>query len=298
MTGLGTVTRIVCGEESEGLESFADEESEVSGSSRTLEEANTVSPPPDERPLLVCRVDCPPPLQEELDGWTPEHFDDFGRHDAVLAASSYKVIRDFEPDSGLPAAFNASQATRFIVYVAADIPEMHAWIGSDVVTGGLDEPTLEREAKYPPLEEEPFNGTMMTVSNVLGALGRETVGHGGCVVERFEVGTQHEDEFDAWLEETHLNRYAKLDGWVRIRTLRGDRTADDKFPWNRYLGKGNRMLWCELEEGTDPKELVRSREYREILSDSLQWDSVLPYITREACEEFIVRDLSQIPAAV
>ena len=24
-----------------------------------------------------------------------------------------------------------------------------------------------------------------------------------------------------------------LDGWVRIRTLRGDRTADHRFPWTR-----------------------------------------------------------------
>ena len=91
--------------------------------------------PPDERPLLICRVDCPPPLQEELDGWTPWHFDDFGRHYAVLGASSYKIIRDFDPETGLPAAFNASQATRFIPYVATSIPDMHAWIGSEVVTG-------------------------------------------------------------------------------------------------------------------------------------------------------------------
>lgn len=254
--------------------------------------------PPDERPILLCRVDCPPELQEELDGWTPEHFDDFGRHYAVLGASSYKVIRDFDPETGLPAPFNATEATRWIPYVATEIPDMHAWIGSEVVTGGLDEPTLERESKYPALEQEPFNGTMMTVSRVEGALGREQAGAGGCVAERFEVGPEYEAEFDEWLEGEHFDRYLALDGWQRVRAFRGDRTADYKFPWNRYLGKGNRMIWCELEEGVDPKEFVRQPGYRELLRDSLKWDAVLPYVTREACEGFIVRDLSQIPSAV
>ena len=253
---------------------------------------------PDERPILVCRVHCPPEHQAELDDWSPEHFDDFGRHDAVLGASSYKIIRDFDPSTGLPAAFNATAATRFIPYVATSIPEMQEWIGSDVVTGGLDEPTMERESKYPPLEQEPFNGTMMSVSKVVGALGRDQVGEGGCVVERFEVGPDDEAEFDEWLDQTHSVGYAALEGWARIRTFRGDRTADYKFPWNRYLGKGNRMIWCELESGVDPKEFVRSQAYGKLLSDSLRWDARLPYVTREACEGFIVQDLSQIPSAV
>lgn len=253
---------------------------------------------PDERPLLVCRVHCPPEHQAELDDWSPEHFDDFGRHDAVLGASSYKVIHDFDPENGLPAAFNVSAATRFIPYVATNIPDMHAWIGSEVVTGGLDEETMARESKYPPLEGEPFNGSMMTVSQVRGALGREQAGSGGCIAERFEVDPAHEAEFDAWFDGPYLDAYAKLDGWVRIRTLRGDRTADYAFPWNRYLGKGNRMIWCELREDVDPREFVRRPEYNEILKDSLRWDAVLPYITREACEGFIVQDLSHIPSAV
>lgn len=254
--------------------------------------------PPDERPILLCRVECPPEHQEELDGWTPEHFDDFGRHHAVLGASSYKVLRDFDPVNGLPAAFNATEATRFIPYVATSIPDMHSWIGSDVVTGGLDEPTLERESKYPAIEQEPFNGTMMTVSRVRGELGRTQVGSGGCIAERFEVGEDLEEEFDTWLEGQHFEAYAALDGWVRIRTLRGDRTAEYTFPWNRYLGKGNRMIWVELADGVDPEEFVRRSEYRELLTDSLRWDARLPYVTREACEGFIVRDLSQIPSAV
>lgn len=253
--------------------------------------------PPDERPILLCRVECPPELQDELDGWTPEHFDDFGRHYAVLGASSYKVIRDFEPDGGLPAAFNATEATRFIPYVATNIQDMHAWIGSDVVTGGLDEPTMERESQYPALEQEPFNGTMMNVSQVRGRLGREQAGTGGCIAERYEVAPDSQAEFDAWLEGPHLDAYEAMDGWVRIRTFRGDRTAEHAFPWNRYLGKGNRMIWAELADGVDPKEFVRRQDYRSILADSLRWDSRLPYVTREACEGFIVRDLSEIPSA-
>jgi hypothetical protein len=247
----------------------------------------------DERPLLVCRVDVPPHLQQELDDWSPEHFDDFGRHPTVQAVSSYKVIRDFDPVNGLPAAFNSGQATRFIPYVCQDVPSMHEWIGSDIVTGGLDEPTLAREAKYPPIAEEPFNGTMMTVKAVRGALGKDHADQGGIVAERWEVGDDRAQEFDAWAE-AHFERYAALDGWVRLRLLHGDRTAPHRFPWDRYLGKGNRMIFAELREGVDPKGFVRDSAYREMLLDSLRWDALLPYTTREVAECFILRDVSHI----
>jgi hypothetical protein len=253
--------------------------------------------PVDERPILVCRVDCPPSLQKELDDWSPWHFDDFGRHPTVQAVSSFAIIRDFDPDTGLPAAFNG-QATRWIPYVCQDIPSMHAWIGSPIVTGGLDEPTMERENKYPSIAGEAFNGTMMTVSQVRGGRGTDHVGAGGMIAERFEVGPGHEAEFDAWLEGPHLDGYAALEGWVRLRTFRGDRTAPARFPWNRYLGKGNRMVWMELREGVDPVAIIRSDEYRALLRDSLRWDAILPYTTRDAARNLILRDVSHINEAV
>lgn len=249
--------------------------------------------PVDERPILLCRVDCPPALQQELDDWSPWHFDDFGRHETVQAVSSYRILRDFDPETGLPAAFNG-QATRWIPYVALDIPSMHEWIGSPIVTGGLDEPTMERENKYPSIAGEAFNGTMMTVSQVRGGQGSDHVGMGTMIAERWEVGPAHEAEFDRWLEGPHLEGYERLEGWVRLRTFRGDRTAEHRFPWNRYLGKGNRMIWLELREGVDVKALIRSAEYQALLRDSLRWDAVLPYTTRDAAEAFILRDVSHI----
>lgn len=250
---------------------------------------------PDERPLLICRLDCPPALQQELDDWSPIHFDDFGRHDAVLAASSFRILRDYDPDTGLPAPFNG-QATRFIPYVCTDIPAMHAWIGSPIVTGGLDEPTLARESKYPALDEEPFNGTMMTVARVEGRLGTDMGPTAGSISERFEVPPHLRTEFDAWLDE-QFSGYLALDGWARVRILHGDRSAPASFPWNRYLGKGDRMLWCELKEGVDPKAIIRSEAYRDLLAASTRWDARLPYVTRDASVGFIRRDLSGIPAA-
>jgi hypothetical protein len=247
----------------------------------------------DERPMLLCRVDAPPHLQQELDDWSPEHFDDFGRHPTVQAVSSYKVIRDFDPDSGLPAAFNSTQATRFIPYICLDIPSMHEWVGSDIVTGGLDEPTLARESKYPSIAGEPFNGTMMRVAAVRGELGVDHPGRGPIVAERFEVGAMLEAEFDAWMAG-HLGRYAGLDGWLRLRVLHGDRSAPHRFPWDRYLGKGNRMILAELREGADAKAFVRSDAYREMLTDSLRWDALVPYTTRELAECFILQDVSHI----
>lgn len=250
--------------------------------------------PVDTRPILLCRVDCPPALQKELDDWSPWHFDDFGRHRTVQAVSSARILHDWDPVSGLPAAFNNGQATRWIPYVCLDIPSMHSWIGSPIVTGGLDEPTMERENKYPPIAGEAFNGTMMTVSQVRGGQGTDHVGMGWLIAERFEVGDAHADEFDAWLEGPHLDRYAALEGWVRLRTFRGDRTAPARFPWTRYLGKGNRMIWMELKEGVDAKAIVRSSAYAAILRDSLRWDAVLPYVTREIAENFILRDVTHL----
>jgi len=248
----------------------------------------------DQRPILLCRVDVPPTLQQELDDWSPWHFDDFGRHRTVQAVSSARIIRDWDPATGLPAAFNNGQATRWIPYVCLDTTSMHAWIGSPIVTGGLDEPTMERENKYPPIAGEAFNGTMLTVSQLRGGLGTDHVGMGQLIAERFEVAPDREAEFDAWLEGTHLPRYEALDGWVRLRTFKGDRSAPHRFPWTRYLGKGNRMILAELKEGVDAKAIVRSPAYGDLLLDSLRWDAVLPYVTREIAELFILRDVSHL----
>jgi hypothetical protein len=248
----------------------------------------------DLRPILLCRVDCPPALQHELDDWSPWHFDDFGRHRTVQAVSSARIIRDWDPVNGLPAAFNNGQATRWIPYVALDIPSMHDWIGSPIVTGGLDEPTMERETKYPSIAGEAFNGTMLTVSQLRGGQGTDHVGMGQLIAERFEVGADDEAAFDEWLETVQLPRYEALDGWVRLRTFKGDRTAPHRFPWTRYLGKGNRMILAELREGVDAKAIVRSAAYREMLADSVRWDAVLPYTTREIAELFILRDVSHL----
>lgn len=250
--------------------------------------------PVDRRPILLCRVDCPPALQKELDDWSPWHFDDFGRHRTVQAVSSARIIHDWDPVNGLPAAFNSGQATRWIPYVCLDIPSMHQWIGSPIVTGGLDEPTMERENKYPPIAGEAFNGTMLTVSQVRGGQGTDHVGMGQLIAERFEVGAAQAEAFDDWLETVHLPRYEALDGWVRLRTFKGDRTAPHTFPWTRYLGKGNRMILAELREGVDAKAIVRSAAFTEMLTDSLRWDAVLPYITREIAELFILRDVTHL----
>ncbi|MFO1540541.1 MAG: hypothetical protein ACKOTZ_08905, partial [Chloroflexota bacterium] len=146
----------------------------------------------------------------------------------------------------------------------------------------------------PPLAGAAFHGTMMPVSQVRGGQGTDHVGMGWLIAERFEVGDAHAAEFDAWLDGPHLERYAALDGWMRVRTFRGDRTAPARFPWTRYLGKGNRMIWMELREGVDAQAIVRSPAYGAILRDSLRWDAVLPYVTREIAENFILRDVTHL----
>ena len=79
-------------------------------------------PIPDERPLLVCRLECPPRMQADVDGWMPKHFDDSLMDPIVTSAHNYRVLRDFRSagEGGLPWIFNG-HGNRFIVYVYEDL---------------------------------------------------------------------------------------------------------------------------------------------------------------------------------
>ena len=95
-----------------------------------------MSPTPDERPVLLCRVNVPEHMQEDVDGWMPKHFDDSLWHPAVTSAASYAVLHDWER---LPSAFN-HDCTRFIPYVATDLPGLVAWVDAPELRGAIELP--------------------------------------------------------------------------------------------------------------------------------------------------------------
>ncbi len=244
--------------------------------------------PPDQRPLVVCRIECPAHMAQGVDDWMPKHFDDSLDHDAVTSVASYRVEQDFDTGAGLPWLFNG-HGNRFIVYVAEDIPVLMEWIDSPMLREAIDD-GVDRESAFPALDGEPFTGNLYPVAEVRGGVDADFAGECAIFVERFEVGDDLAAEFDAWLDGAHLDAVSAFPGAIRTRTFRQHRDAPDRFPYNRYCSKGNRMIWSELPAGTDLRALVREPAVRSALEDSLRWDLRLPYVRREVAVNHVLRD--------
>jgi hypothetical protein len=246
---------------------------------------------PDERPVLLCRVDIPPRHQADVDAWMPKHFDDSLRHDAVTSVASYEVVHDWS-EGGLPAVFNR-QATRFIPYVATDLDSLVEWVDSPVLKDAIED-GVDREAQYPAIEDEPFNGSILEVVEVRGPVGEDFVGRGPIVVERFQVGDADAREFDAWLHGPYLEQAAQWPGVIRVRTFRAAGGIPERWPYDRYQGKGNRMLWADLDEGAELLDTIRSEAMQRSLGESVRWDLRLPYVVRDAGRNMILRTKADI----
>jgi hypothetical protein len=246
---------------------------------------------PDERPVLLCRVHIPPRMQPDVDAWMPKHFDDSLRHPAVTAAASYAVLHDWQR---LPAVYN-NECTRFIPYVADNPEGLVAWVDAPELRGAIED-GVERESQYPTLEDEPFNGSILDVTGVHGPAGSDFAGFGPILVERFHVGDDQAEEFDAWLTGPYLEQAAGWPGVVRVRTFRAMAGVPPQWPYTRYQGKGNRMIWADLGAGADVREVAGSDPVLNSLADSVRWDLRLPYVRRDAAECLLVRTKADLAA--
>ncbi len=248
----------------------------------------------DERPLLVCRIHCPEPMQQDVDAWMPKHFDDSLDHPAVTSAASYRVVQDFDADNGLPWILNG-HGNRFIVYVADSRGGLLNWLDSPQVREAIDD-GADREGAYPQLDGEPFIGNVYEVSQVRKPLGVEIPESATVLVERFESSTDTDAELTDWLEGPYLEGWAGLGDTIRVRTFRQYRDLPNRFPYERYCSKGNRMVMIELPSDVQPSEFVRREEVRRLLADSLRWDLELPYVRREIAVNQVIRDKNDAKA--
>lgn len=250
----------------------------------------------DFKPILVCRLECPDEMQADVDGWIPKHFDDSLLDPHVLAAANFGILRDFRAiaDGGLPAPFNG-HGNRFIVYVADTIEGYEGSIDSENVRAAIRD-GAEREAQYPLLDEEPFNGVVYAVRAIRGS-GSHFTGRGPILVERFEAPPDQAGRFDAWLDDQHLDAGYALPGAIRARTFAAHRDYPRRFPYDRYRGKGNRMLMIEFGEGTDLRQLLARPGTTEWLADGLSWDLELAYVRREVGECLSIRTKAEAMAA-
>jgi len=243
---------------------------------------------PDERPVLICRLEVPPHMQADVDDWMPKHFDDSLDHEAVTSAAAYKVIQDFNPDTGLPWTFNG-HGNRFIVYVASGMSELLDWLDGPILRQAIED-GVERESAYPLLDGDPFTGNVYEVETVLSPLGVDIPAQACFVAERFEVGSEDLEEFDEWLNRSYAPAWADLAPALRVRTFRQNASLPARFPFSRYSSKGNRMVVAEFALGTDMRSLLREPRTLEIVGESLVWDVRLPYVRRECGECIALRD--------
>ena len=243
---------------------------------------------PDERPLLLCRIELPEHMAEDVDGWMPKHFDDSLDDDSVTCAASFRVLHNFDPVNGLPWLFNG-HGNRFIVYFADSVEGLSEWVDGPFLRQAIED-GVDRESSFPALDCEPFNGNFYLCSRVIRPLGVDFVGPCALFVERFDVGPEDDKEFTAWLEGSHAQAVADVPGVLRVRTYRQNLDVPKRFPFNRYSGKGNRMLMAELPVDCDLVEFVKRAEVRSLLADSIRWDLVLPYVRREVANFHVLRN--------
>lgn len=253
-------------------------------------------PSPDLRPILVCRIEVPAEMIEDVDGWMPKHFDDSLDHEAVVGAVSYAVERDFHPTEGLPWVFNG-HGNRFIVYVAESMAGLLDWIDSPFLREAIEDGQA-REGRYPALDGERFIGNVYEGVAVHMPQGRDLIERSAMLVERFHVGPALDAAFSEWLETRHAMRWAQVPDVIRVRTYRQVEDLPKRWPFTRYSSKGNRMVLVEYPLEIGATAFARRPEVTGVLAESLQWDLRLPYVRREVGRSISQRDTADAAATL
>ncbi|MBA3735629.1 MAG: hypothetical protein H0W90_10610 [Actinobacteria bacterium] len=239
-------------------------------------------------------MDIPSQHQAEVDGWLPKHFDDSLRHDAVTSVACYEILRDWQSE-GLPALFNR-QANRFIPYVATDLASLIDWVDSPILKDAIED-GVERENVYPWLDDEPFNGSIMEVVQVCGTIAEDFADGAPILVERFHVDPATADAFDEWLNGPYMQQVGMWPAVTRVRTFQAASGIPQRWPYNRYQGKGNRMIWVDFERETNIIATTRDDTVSCSFSESVQWDLRLPYVVRDAGRQTIRRTKADVALA-
>jgi hypothetical protein len=235
----------------------------------------------DRRPLVVCRDHIPDSMIAEVDAWIPKHFDDSLAHPAVTSATSFQAAW------GLPATFT-EPGCRIIVYVTHDMPQLVEWLDSPELRAAIEDGT-EREAQVIPVDGDPFTGNIYDLVEIRGSVGADFIENGGIFLERFEVDSPNRAEFDAWLNGPHLDAIAGVPGAVRVRTWAQNLDVPQRFPYDRYVSRGNRMISADFAAGVDVAGLLGDERIWRAIADSARWDLRLPSVRRDAGTYLVAR---------
>jgi len=217
----------------------------------------------DNHPIMMGRLECPASMRVSVDEWMPKHLDDSLAHSAVVATAYYEMIRDF---ATFPSALNG-HGNRMVIYATTDVAGCLDWLDSPEIRAAIED-GVERESSYPLLEDEPFTGNVYEVKAVRGSVETDFIEKGWLYAERFDVPPAHVASFDTWLGE-YLEKLARWPGAVRARSWWQYRDAPQRFPFDRYRSKGNRMVSIDFSPELNARDLVTTKSVVSDLAESL-----------------------------
>jgi hypothetical protein len=202
-------------------------------------------------------------------------FDDWQQtvHGAQLVqAPGALLFGYFQAVTDLPQAYR-SGVSRMDYYTARNLPDLFVWMRSEELQRGLADARTWLSGMNE-VDEQAFSANVYSVTTVRGDDPRVEL---PVLVERFEVPTGEEHDFDEWLQDTHAGAIAEHPGVARVRTFHAVR---ETLPIPQYRSPGNRMLRVELSS-QGFRTTLRSAWMIGALEDSMRWDRHLEYVTRD-----------------
>jgi len=238
---------------------------------RSLEES-TRELESDWHPMLIARAWPKKEIQADFDKWEVD------KHIAELALGPGVVFVNYHLNvlDGLPEAYKASGYC-MAYYTARDLNGMFAWLRSPDLAAAVEDGS-QWFGRFNSVDYETFTGNVCPVRAVVNSRGETPPEDAPLLVERWEVSDADADEFDRWLEETHLPSVGSHEGVLRARTFTAVREG---VPIPYYYSPGNRMLVVELADTEKFREILLSDHMMARLEDSMRWDRRLPYVKRD-----------------
>ena len=222
--------------------------------------------------MLIARAWPKVEIQEAFDRWeVDKHIAELARGPGVVFVNYFLNVLD-----GLPEAYKGSGYC-VAYYTAKDLDGMYAWLNSPDLAEAVEDGS-QWFGRFNDVDYETFTGNVCLVRAVANNRGETPPEDAPILVERWEVGDEHAEEFDRWLDETHLPSFEGHPGILRARTFTAVREG---IPISYYYSPGNRMLIAELADRDGFRDVLLADDLMTRLEDSMRWDRRLSYVKRD-----------------
>ncbi len=225
--------------------------------------------------LLLARAWPKPEIQADFDRWEVD------KHIAELMTGpgAVMVLYGLNVLDDLPEAYKGSGYC-MAYYTGRDIEGLFVWLRSPELAAAVADGS-QWFGRFNDVDYETFTGNVYEVTAVVNREGTSPREASPVLIERFEVGEDDADEFDAWLRDVHLPGIGNHPGVLRARTFSAVR---EDIPIPYYYSPGNRALFAELADASAFRQTLTSPALMERLEDSMRWDRRLTYVKRDVYE--------------